>query len=97
MRELNVEKYFVRQVKRRMPGARVYKLTCRGKTGMHDRMVLFDGHTFFVEVKKPNEKPRATQYRRFKEVRDTGNFTAWVNDKRSVDRTITRMQTWALL
>ena len=53
-------------------GYYVVKLILTNKNGIPDLLVLKDGVAFFVEVKRPSEKPRPLQEYRMKELTELG-------------------------
>lgn len=53
-------------------GYYVVKLILTNKNGIPDLLVLKDGKAFFVEVKRPGEKPRPLQEYRMKELTALG-------------------------
>lgn len=53
-------------------GYYVIKLILTNKNGIPDLLVLKDGRAFFVEVKRPGEKPRPLQEYRMNELRELG-------------------------
>lgn len=53
-------------------GYYVVKLILTNKNGIPDLLVLKDGRAFFVEVKRPGEKPRPLQEYRMNELRGLG-------------------------
>ena len=53
-------------------GYYVVKLILTNKNGIPDLLVLKDGKAFFVEVKRPGEKPRPLQEYRMNELRELG-------------------------
>lgn len=57
--ENDIEKYLIRQVKR--IGALCYKFASPGTRGVPDRIILYQGNVFFVELKRPGGKPRKDQ------------------------------------
>lgn len=50
----------------------VVKVILTNKDGFPDLMLLKDGRASFIEVKRPNEKPRPLQEYRIKELREKG-------------------------
>ena len=60
--ERDIEKYFVAEVQRL--GGEVRKLKWIGRANAPDRVVLLHG-VYFVELKRPGEKPRPAQAREF--------------------------------
>lgn len=66
--ENDIEKYLVRQIK--SIGALCYKFTSPGTRGVPDRIILYRGNVFFIELKRPGGKPRKDQLKimgKFKE------------------------------
>ena len=64
----DIEDYFVRKV--RQAGGRAYKF---GQNGLPDRICVFpQGKVFFVELKRPGERPRPLQINRQKELMRLG-------------------------
>lgn len=57
--ESSVESYFKKTIK--AIGGLPLKFTSPGKRGVPDQIVLFQGSTYFVEIKRPGEKPRKSQ------------------------------------
>jgi hypothetical protein len=57
--EKDIESYFCKKVKD-LHG-RAIKFEDPGRTGAPDRMILHNGHVFFVEFKRKGRKPRADQ------------------------------------
>lgn len=53
-------------------GYYVVKLILTNKNGIPDLLVLKDGIASFVEVKRPNEKPRPLQVHRMRELTKLG-------------------------
>lgn len=53
-------------------GYYVVKLILTNKNGIPDLLVLKDGKAFFVEVKRPGEKPRPLQEYRMQELTALG-------------------------
>ncbi len=71
MREKEVEKYLIRQV--RKSGGLCLKFISPGWSGAPDRVCLWPkGRLKFVEVKRPGEKMRPLQERRAEELRELG-------------------------
>lgn len=84
MIESTIEAYFVRK----MTAARalVYKFSSPGNAGVPDRVVIHEGNVFFVELKRPGEKPRALQSAVARRIRDHGGLVICINSKQQVDR-----------
>lgn len=58
IRESKIENYLSQQVK--LIGGLSYKFTSN-VNGVPDRIVIFNGSIYLIEVKRPNEVPRPTQ------------------------------------
>lgn len=79
MREKEVEKKLVREVKRR--GGICPKWVSPGFDGVPDRIVLLPGkHLGFVELKAPGQKPRPIQLARHRMLAVLG-FVVYVVDE----------------
>lgn len=48
-----------------------------GKSGTPDRIGVYKGHFFAVEVKRPGKEPTPLQWRRIREIQNNGGFAAW--------------------
>ena len=59
MRESRIEKLLINEVKK-LNGL-CFKCSSVGFNGLPDRMVLYQGKLYFVELKAPGEKPRKIQ------------------------------------
>ena len=71
MREKEVEKYLIRQVRKN--GGLCLKFISPGWSGAPDRICLWPcGRLKFVEVKRPGEGLRPLQERRAEELREMG-------------------------
>ena len=83
MIESQVEQYLVRSLSSIQGLA--WKFTSPGKAGVPDRLVLFKGHAFFVELKRPGGKPRALQKAIVKQIRHAGIKVYCISKKEQVD------------
>lgn len=61
MRESDIEKYLVKQVK--VLGGEIRKVRWIGRRGAPDRLVMLPGRSVWVELKAPGEKARPHQAR----------------------------------
>ena len=62
MIERDVEQALKRGIEANVPGAKCLKFVSPGYTGVPDRIVLLPGgRVVFVELKRPNERPRQRQ------------------------------------
>ena len=68
--ESNVELYLVNKIN--SIGGLAMKFTSPGLSGVPDRLVLYRGFAFFVELKKPHGKPRELQKKMAKRIRSRG-------------------------
>lgn len=65
-------------------GYYVVKLILTNKSGIPDLLCLKNGKAFFVEVKRPGEKPRPLQYHRINELKEMG-FRCEVWDNSNIE------------
>lgn len=87
MREADVEKYLVSEVKK--TGGMALKFMSPGMRGVPDRLVLFPGgNQVFVELKAPGEKPRKQQQYRIKQISATGAIVRVIDSKEGVNNLI---------
>ena len=78
MRESQIEKVFVQEVKKR--GGIAPKFVSPGWDGVPDRIVLLpEGHIAFAELKAPGKKPRPLQVKRKRQLESLG-FRVYVID-----------------
>lgn len=88
MRERDVEKYLVDQVRRR--GGMAIKWTAPSMSGVPDRIVFLPGgRVMFVEVKRPGEKPRPLQERVMGMLQELGANVQWVENREEIDALFT--------
>lgn len=59
MLESKIENYFQQQINK--CGGITFKFKSPTMRGVPDQIVLYDGNTYFVEMKAPGEKPRPSQ------------------------------------
>ena len=64
-----------------------------GMNGIPDRLLLYDGRSWYVELKKPGEKPTALQRAVAKKIRDHGGVALWADSYETVDRVVTALVT----
>ena len=70
MRERDVERHFVAEVKKR--GGIAWKFTSPGTDGVPDRIVIFPGFVCFAELKAPGRKMRPLQEKRRRDIERLG-------------------------
>lgn len=87
MRESDIEKAFVREVKKH--NGLPLKLISPGWAGAPDRLVLLPGgRAVFVELKAPGKKPRPLQRKRAAELQALGFQVYSLDSIESVERFI---------
>jgi hypothetical protein len=80
MQEKEIENYLIKRT--RTAGGMCLKLAPVSAVGLPDRICLLPKRiVFFVELKRPNAKPRAIQEKRISELREMG-FTVLVIDRK---------------
>lgn len=88
--ENDIEKYLVRQVK--LIGALCYKFTSPGTRGVPDRIILYQGNVFFIELKRPGGKPRKDQLKIMEKFKEQLIPVFVIDSKQGVDTLIYAMQ-----
>lgn len=78
--EISIENYFQDRVK--ALGGREMKL---GMNGWPDRIVVIQGRTGFLELKRPGETPRPLQVRRISWLRAAGALADYADTREKVD------------
>lgn len=84
--ESDIETYLKDTIKK--IGGKAMKFKSPGKRGVPDQIILYKGTTYFMELKKPNEKPRASQKVVHKEFMDNGIPVYTADTKYEVDQFI---------
>lgn len=59
MTEKYIENYLINRIKEL--GGKAFKFSSPSNNGVPDRIVLYRGKCYFVELKRPNVKPRRLQ------------------------------------
>ena len=91
MRESEIERYLVREVKRK--GGLAMKFVSPGLRGVPDRLVIFPGGIHvFVELKAPGEKPSKQQQYRINQLIKLGARVWVIDTKYGVDALIREMR-----
>lgn len=88
--ENDIEKYLVRQVKK--IGGLCYKWVSPGIRGVPDRIVIFQGCTFFVELKRPRESLRKNQRKIKSYINQQGVDVYAIDTKTEVDQFIQELK-----
>ena len=91
MRERDVERYLREQIER--IDGQCLKFVSPGRNGVPDRLVLLDGGIhFFVEVKRPNERPTRMQMKCHRQLQAIGHDVYVVANKEEVDALIRQIE-----
>lgn len=88
VRESNIETYFIRKV--REHGGDVRKVKWPGRRHAPDRLALFDGYHFLVELKRPKKGCEGGQLREHDRLRRAGFEVYVASTKGEVDAIIER-------
>lgn len=83
IREKDVEKYLVHRCKE--IGALCWKWVSPGVTGVPDRIVLWHGRVWFVELKSEGRKPTPNQQRIHNRMFKRGYFVYIIDSHESAD------------
>lgn len=89
MREKDIEIYLVKQAE--ALGALVRKTTWVGINHCPDRLIMLPNITVWVEVKAPNQSPRAGQQREHERMRQHGQLVYVVASYQAVDDLIAKL------
>lgn len=91
MLEREIERYLVGKIE--ALGGLCLKFTS-SIAGVPDRLVLYKGRTYFIELKAPGKKPRPLQKRMIKQMEDRGASVTIISDKKGVDTFIDKCYTY---
>lgn len=83
MRERDIEAYLKQQVE--ALGGEIRKVTWIGRRGAPDRVVMFRGQTWWVELKAPGKTPEPHQEREHKRMQAMGQSVFVIDSKEMVD------------
>lgn len=83
MIENDVEKYLGCRIAK--IGGLAWKLTSPGNSGVPDRIVIYHGRLYFIELKRPGNKMRKLQEYRRKELNKQGFDVMCLDSKKTVD------------
>lgn len=89
LKEKDIEKRLVNGVK--SLGGRCYKWVSPGNSGVPDRIVLLDGETIFVELKRGDGVVSPIQERQIRRIAKTGNQVEVIFGKSGVDNFLRRL------
>lgn len=91
IRERDVERYLVKQVKK--AGGEIRKVVWQGRRGAPDRVMFMPntgcdniaGFTIFIELKAPGQKPKTHQLREHNRMRRMGQEVEVIDSLEAVD------------
>ena len=83
IRESQIEAYLCKRV--RELGGLCYKFVSPGRSGVPDRIVVYSGSVYFVEVKSPTGVLTALQEREHQVLRENGAVVTTVYSREGVD------------
>jgi len=87
MREKQVEKYLIKQVRKELGGT-AYKFTSPGRRSVPDRLCVIPNEVFFVECKATDEFATPAQLREHDKLRDLDQWVYVVSSKYAIDKII---------
>ena len=90
MIEKDIEKYLVSRIKK--IGGLAWKLTSPGVSGVPDRLILWQGQIWFVELKRPKENMRRLQLYRQSELQKQGFDVVCLDTKGKVDQFVSEIK-----
>jgi hypothetical protein len=91
MKEHDIEKYLVDQVRR--IGGEARKLRWIGRRSAPDCVVLHAGRTVWVELKAPSGVPTATQLREYARLSAVGQWVCVIDSQAAVDELVYTLYT----
>lgn len=59
------------------------KFQSQNQRSVPDRLFVAHGRTFFLELKRPGEKPTPNQHKEMRAIRDAGGWAGWVDNAAS--------------
>lgn len=86
-REKDIERYLTRRCKEL--GVLCWKLSSPGRRGVPDRIAIYKGRVFFIEVKSYGKEPTILQNHYIEQLREHGINACWVNSRHSIDTVLT--------
>lgn len=89
-KEKSIEKRLVDGVK--VLGGRCYKWVSPGNSGVPDRIVLLDGETIFVELKRDGGIVSPIQERQIQRIAKTGNQVEVIFGESGVENFLRRLE-----
>lgn len=94
VRESDLERYLVRQVRARL--GLCYKWSSPGRAGVPDRIIVLHGIIGFIELKAPGKKPTALQARELARLIARGAYATWADSREAVDHFLSALELAAL-
>lgn len=94
MNEKQIEKYLVTLCE--ALGAEVRKLKFIGRKGAPDRIIMFKGETFFIELKAHGKKLQPHQAREIAKLKAVGQWVYVLDSVWEVNAFIRDMKAWPL-
>ncbi|WP_312099031.1 VRR-NUC domain-containing protein [Corynebacterium dentalis] len=89
--EQKIEQKLAREVRKH--GGLCLKFTSPGTAGMPDRLILMPGgHTAFIEVKAPGQKPRPLQTHRHQQLTELGALVRIIDNPNHITEIINEIQ-----
>ena len=82
--ESSIEEYFTKKCKE----LDIFVLKNTGMRGIPDRLIIKNGHHFFVELKKPGEKARELQQEVHRRLRRHGATVFTIDNKQDIDHVL---------
>ena len=90
MLEKEIESKLVSEVRKR--GGLCWKFTSPGRSGVPDRVVLYKGVCWFVELKAPGQRPRPLQQQMFMQLGKQGFPVMVISSEAGVMRFVKDME-----
>ena len=90
MLERSVEAELVKQVKNL--GGICWKFTVPSTSGVPDRIILYNGKTYFVELKAPGKKPRPLQRKIHRDMKAQGFPVTTIDNIEDVHEFISKIK-----
>ena len=82
--ESDIEKYLIEKCKKE--DIFCTKFISYGLNGVPDRLLIQNGYTYFIELKKPKSKTRALQNAVIKKMRSHGALIYCLDNKEGIDK-----------
>jgi len=86
----SIEKYLKQQAKNNK--FICWKFPATHLNGVPDRILIGNGHTVFIELKRPGEKPRKLQEFRIKQIRKAGGHARVIDSYTGIDALLNELK-----